>query len=310
MNTPILSPDTPAAPEERRLLRSLSRRTGAALLLVCALQLAAGFAAVRLQGLFGAESGLWLHVLAALGGMTILSGALAGKQMLGGEILLAKTEPCPALEACLLVPAGAALCMAGNAAGAIAEQLAGRAGLEFHGAPEIEAPQGLPLLLLQLLTTALLPALAEEWLLRGVLLPPLRRFGGGFAVACTAALFALLHQNMQQAPMAFVSGLVLGWAYIRSGRLLVPVAIHFWNNAAVSAFMLLSDRAANVYVMALGAFGLLCLLILYANRPAPQKAETGLSAGRQAMLYFFGSVPMVLALVYYIAMIVLNTSAV
>ena len=313
---------------EKQALRSISRRAGLALLAVCALQLGVSFAAAALRGRLNLDGDAWFHLVAVLSGMTVLTGAVVGRELFRGRAQQTGGKTgVPGKpkafwggkagmgECAALVIAGAALCMAGNLVGVLVEQIAGQAGIEFQGGPQPPQPQGLPGLLLMLLTAAVLPALAEEWLLRGVLLPPLQPFGDGFAVVCTAALFALLHQNMEQAPMAFVSGLALGWAYARSGRLAVPMAVHLWNNAAAVLVMFLPERAENVYVLGLGMLGVLSLFILYlrrpkdnkGGRPAPQKIMCQMSAGRRASNFFFGSAAMVLALAYFVVIIALNT---
>jgi len=293
---------------DKRALRSVSRKAGCALLLVCVSQLGVSFLAIWLRDRLGLGDDAWFTLVAVLSGMTILAGALLGKRLFKEDAYRRRTHGCaPQLDSVLLIPAGAALCMAGNLVGALVEQLAGQAGIEFQGGLEPPQPQSLPGLLLLLLTVAVLPAVAEEWLLRGVILPPLRRFGDGFAVVSTAVLFALLHQNMEQAPMAFVSGLALGWAYVRSGRLAVPVAVHLWNNVAALALLSLPESAANIYALGLGLLGVLSLCIIYLRRPAPEKIIYEMPAYRRASSFFFGSVAMVLALVYFVAVIALNT---
>ncbi|MCL2494977.1 MAG: CPBP family intramembrane metalloprotease [Oscillospiraceae bacterium] len=295
---------------EKRALRALSARVGCALLVVCALQLGLSFAAARLWGAM--DESLWFVLVTALSGLTLLAGALAGRKLLGTET---RGNASPArnrasLPECLpLLPAGAALCMAGNAVGALVENVAGRAGVEFHGGVEPPRSQSLPLFLLTLLAVSVLPAVAEEWLLRGVILPPLRRFGDGFAVTCTAALFALLHQNMEQAPMAFVAGLALGWVYIRSGRLIVPVAVHLWNNAAATLLSVLPEGAASLYALALAILGVLCLFMLCLRRREPRRVICEMPAYRRASYFFFGSLAMALALGYFVVVIAMNTAA-
>ena len=301
---------------EKLALRAASRKAGCALLAVCALQLAASLAAALLRGRMDLGGGAWFHLAAVLSGIAVLGGAAVGSRLLGGHEKSGRQDASlrsyrltasPYRECVLLIPAGAALCMAGNVVGMFVEQLAGRAGIEFQGGPQPPQTQSLPGLLLLLLTVALLPAAAEEWLLRGVILPALRRFGDGFAVTCTAALFALLHQNMEQAPMAFVSGLALGWVYIRSGRLAVPMAVHLWNNAAAVLLMVLPEGAENAYVLTLGILGMLSLIVLYVRRPEPKKVACELPAYRRVSNFFFGSAAMVLALGYFVVMIALNT---
>jgi len=293
---------------EKRALRSISRGTGCALLLVCVLQLAMSAAFMRLQGRIDLTGGLWFHLLAVLSSFSVLTGALLGRELLGAEESPVKKTPLRPMEAPALIISGVALCMAANIAGALAEAIAGQAGIEFHGGPEMTAPQSAPGLLLMLLTVAVLPAVTEEWLLRGVILPPLRRFGDGFAVVCSALLFALLHQNMQQAPMAFASGLALGWVYVRGGgRLAIPILVHLWNNAASVALSVMTDRAANLYALALGMLGMLSLAYLCLRRRPSQKTTCELPAGRRAFHFFFGSIAMLLPLAYFVVVIVLNT---
>ena len=303
--------------QEKRALRAVSRKAGCALLAVCVLQLAAASLALLRPRLPAMGGELWFALMALLSSLTLLGGALVGKRLIRVETrgsaspihqkFFAREAHSRAslLESLPLVIAGAALCMVGNFAALLVERLAGRAGIEFLGGLEPVAPQSSLGLLLALLTMGLLPAVAEELLLRGVILPPLRRFGDGFAITCTAALFALLHQNMEQAPMAFVSGLALGWVYVRGGRLALPILVHLWNNAA--AVVILPERAEVIYMLALLAAGLLSFMVLYLRRPRPTKLISGLSPGGRAVNFFFGSAAMILALGYFVVMIVLNT---
>jgi len=300
----------PPAPSEKRALRITSHKAGCALLAVCVLQLAVTPLALLRHRLPPMGDELWFGLLVLLSSLSVLGGTLVGKRLFRNMKQETRGKKAGAGESTLLVAAGAALCLLGNFAALFVEKLAGRVGIEFQGAPEQVVPQSSPGLMLALLTTGLAPAVAEEILLRGTILPPLRRFGDGFAVVSTAALFALLHQNMEQAPMAFVSGLALGWVYVRGGRLMLPVLVHLWNNAAAVALLLLPDRAANNYVFAMMALGLLSLYLLFLRRPRKEKFICGLSPGRRAANFFFGSVAMVLALCYFVVIIILNTSVV
>lgn len=306
------------AEEEKRGLRRLSRAAGAALLLVCLLQILASLAIVYLPRPQGMSDAVWLSLVSVLSGLTIFPGALLGRKLAGPATYTPPRKKAGPAECAMLTAAGIAVCLLGNLASALAQQLAGRAGIEFQGAPQEIVPDNLPGLLLMLLCIALAPAVTEELLMRWALLPPLRRYGDSFAVLCTAALFALLHQNMEQAPMAFVSGIALGWVYIRSGRIGVPVAVHLWNNA-VSVLLLYLPRwlgedtatlVSNRYVLAMIALGLLCGILLYmhsAARPAREKPLCVLPPGRRAVHYFLGSPAMVLSLLYFAVLIVLNT---
>lgn len=86
-------------------------------------------------------------------------------------------------------------------------------------------------LLLNLLSTAILPALLEEMVMRGYVLGSLRRYGDKLAVVITAMLFGLIHGNVLQLPFAFFLGLVLGWLVVQTDSIWPAVLLHFGNNA-------------------------------------------------------------------------------
>lgn len=86
-------------------------------------------------------------------------------------------------------------------------------------------------LLLNLLSTAILPALLEEMVMRGYVLGALRRYGDKLAVVLTAVLFGLIHGNVLQLPFAFMLGLVLGWLVVQTDSIWPAVLLHFGNNA-------------------------------------------------------------------------------
>jgi|GEM_PF-1525998 len=87
--------------------------------------------------------------------------------------------------------------------------------------------------------TVILAPLTEEFLFRGVLLRSLSKYGTGFAVVLSSLLFGLIHGNIYQAPFAFLAGIVLAYAAIRSGSIWRAVLVHF----AVNLFSCLRDLA-------------------------------------------------------------------
>ena len=97
---------------------------------------------------------------------------------------------------------------------------------------------------------AALPALVEEFALRGIVLGALKKFGNTFAIIMSSAMFGIMHGTVSQIPFAFVMGLYLGFATVRTGSIWTSVAIHFLNN--LFAFFLdifsqqLSSRASLV----------------------------------------------------------------
>ncbi len=78
---------------------------------------------------------------------------------------------------------------------------------------------------------AVVAPLTEEFAMRGVVLGALRKYGDGFALLVSALLFGLMHGNFMQIPFAFVVGLALGFAVIKTRSVWTGVIIHFINNA-------------------------------------------------------------------------------
>lgn len=86
------------------------------------------------------------------------------------------------------------------------------------------------------LSAALLAPLAEEVFFRGFLQSALRRFtvSPWLAIIITAVLFGLMHLRIEPAavPSLVILGIVLGYNYERTGRLLAPILLHVFFNAA------------------------------------------------------------------------------
>lgn len=93
-------------------------------------------------------------------------------------------------------------------------------------------------LAVDLAALALVPAVAEELLFRGVLFAAVRaRLGATVAVVATAIAFGLYHGSIYRfAPAAF-AGILLGVVRVRSGSLWPAMAFHAANNAGVVVAM-------------------------------------------------------------------------
>ena len=123
---------------------------------------------------------------------------------------------------------GYGFCIIANISGNIITNILSRFGLESSvDFPNLEGLHGF---LLMTVSTAIIPALVEEFAYRGVVLSLLKPYGEGFAVFCSALLFALIHGNMSQIPFAFIVGLVLGTICVRTGSIWVSIVLHFINN--------------------------------------------------------------------------------
>jgi membrane protease YdiL (CAAX protease family) len=97
---------------------------------------------------------------------------------------------------------------------------------------ELVVADGVPWL--QLLALAVTPAICEELLFRGVLIPPLhRRFGAPVAVVASAALFALLHIDPHRFLATFCLGVAFGVLAVRSGSTWPAIVAHAFSNGCV-----------------------------------------------------------------------------
>ena len=85
-------------------------------------------------------------------------------------------------------------------------------------------------LILSLIMTALLPAVCEEFLHRGILLSGYKVLGFKKAVVFSGLLFGLLHLNIGQFGFAFLVGMLLAVVTLFSKSIFPAMIIHFLNN--------------------------------------------------------------------------------
>ena len=84
-----------------------------------------------------------------------------------------------------------------------------------------------------LVVVALLPAIFEEIIFRGLLLKGLRPFGTLGMILISGALFSLYHQNPAQTIYQFCCGAAFAFVAVKSGSFLPTVLSHFLNNALI-----------------------------------------------------------------------------
>lgn len=107
--------------------------------------------------------------------------------------------------------------------------------------PESDYSGGFPVLL-QIISVAVVPALVEEFLFRGIILHKLLPYGTSFAIIVSTSLFALLHGNIVQIPFAFIGGLAMAFSVVKTNSLLPSIISHF----IINLFSVALD-AANYY---------------------------------------------------------------
>ena len=124
---------------------------------------------------------------------------------------------------------GLAFCAFANIGSSVLGNIFSSMGFEYN-MPETPKPEGIFGFLLSLIATAIVPALVEEFAMRGIVMGSLRKFGDSFALVTSAVCFGVMHGNFVQIPFACMVGLFLGFTVIKTNSLRVAIAIHFANN--------------------------------------------------------------------------------
>lgn len=123
--------------------------------------------------------------------------------------------------------------------------------LMLFGLEEVESfflvPYDGVTLVLQILSVALLPAICEEYAVRGVALRAVEPTGGTwFAVVYTSVMFALLHGTVLVLPLAILFGLFAAWLRVRYDSIWPGVLAHFVINLSSILFeTAVADMAVN-----------------------------------------------------------------
>lgn len=121
-------------------------------------------------------------------------------------------------------------------------------------------------ILVQLAFCALLPAVCEELMFRGMMLSAFERQGKRTALFLSAVLFALLHANLKGLPVQFAMGMALGYIVLRSDSLYPAVFFHLLFNGLS---LMLSTGASGEQTMleeiggAQGLLGCALRLLVY-----------------------------------------------
>lgn len=288
-------------------LKRHGKRVGGCFAFYIAVQIAAslGLSVISTKGVplafTYAYSGIMLSFLALFVPFRLMSrkqGSLSYWEVLPFNL------PKDKLRSVLLIFFGWAVCMLSNQVSAFVELAFNNAGYEIA-----DQQLGVSSSLLDFVATAVVSSLfaplVEEFVFRGVIMQPLRRYGKGFAVVVSAVLFGMAHGTPTTFAFAFVCGLVIGYATLSSGSLWVGIAIHFLNNAYATVFIQISEMFPNsanrlyfvgmVVILALGAVSAVVLWQNGCFKKSELYAECRLSLSAK-IRGFFLNLPMICSL--------------
>jgi hypothetical protein len=140
--------------------------------------------------------------------------------------------------------------------------------------------------LFNMVMIAVLPAIGEEFMFRGLLQRLLKEWLGSvhLAIIISAFFFSAMHMQFYGFFPRMMLGIMFGYMFYWSGSLWVPVWAHFINNGAAVTFAFLSQHGYvggnyenfgatdNVYIILLSGFALLVLLwFIYRLKPDPDE---------------------------------------
>ena len=103
---------------------------------------------------------------------------------------------------------------------------------------------------------ALVPALCEELLLRGIIMSEYQRSSIFSAVVMSSIFFCILHADIRALPMVFISGLVLSMCAYAANSIIASTLVHLCYNL----FAIFGGEAAD---RVLGSIGMLTLIIIF-----------------------------------------------
>ena len=217
-------------------------------------------------------------------------------------------------RALLCIPIGLSVCIGANVFTNMIINLFDSIGVKLSQQSDgMVEPQGAFALVMSVLCTALMPALLEEYALRGVILQPARRYGMLFAIISSSAIFGLMHGNLIQAPFAFLVGMCFAFMAIKCDSLWIGVILHFLNNgfSVVMSYLMkrLPEAKINlIYYIIIGIVvvaGIVCFAVLLVKDKEFFKKTEGniageeatiLSAGQKFVSYFVNA-PMIISFV-------------
>ena len=120
-------------------------------------------------------------------------------------------------------------------------------------------------LVLNLILLAVLPAIMEEIVFRGVVLNGLRsKYGDVVSVLMAAGLFAIMHASLSQLVYPFIMGIIFGVLVLRTGNLLCSIIVHFLNNTIVVVMQYVEIHTGFSFAMTMNWWTILLAILIAA----------------------------------------------
>lgn len=231
--------------------------------------------------------------------LTLKSGKIAGKLPFGTTY----NRKAATYITMFLVPVMLISSMIVNAVSLVIQEILG---IEFVSGLEDLEMKGIGGFFISVIAMAVVPAVIEEFTIRGIVMQPLRRYGDGFAIVASAFIFSIMHGNMAQIPYTVVGGLYLGYLTVATGSIWPSVILHFINNMYSVIIMTVDSNFGEkwsyvaaiimmvVFVVSgiLGAVGFFSMNYKTKLAKGVDTLKTG-----EKVSSLFGNVPMIIAII-------------
>ncbi len=128
------------------------------------------------------------------------------------------------------------------------------------------------------------PGVFEELIFRKLLIDKTREFGNFAAVIFSAFTFGLFHANLEQFFYAFFIGLLFGYIYTKTGKIIYTIILHILANFFGSVIgVLLADNAPllvlyGLFMLAIGGIGVIYIVFLFLDDWSKLKKDKGVTA--------------------------------
>ena len=121
------------------------------------------------------------------------------------------------------------------------------------------------------LALCVVPAVVDEWLVRGALQRIFEPWGAWFSIVVSSVMFTLMSTELAQMPTVFIESVLMGLAAHCTGTLTVGIMLHFSSNFISFAFLVIEQKMQGVESFALMVYllgviflaAVVCIGIIY-----------------------------------------------
>lgn len=126
---------------------------------------------------------------------------------------------------------------------------------------------------LSVIAFAVVPAVVEEFVFRGIIFKSLSKKDVRGAVIVSSLFFALLHFSLGSVMYGFLFGVIFAWVYYVTDDIFYPIAMHMTFNT-INIYLSYEDfgnesASIAIIIAILGTVGFIFLLYLFFRRNTP-----------------------------------------